>query len=99
LYLTQYVFLIFGHYFELSKSVLSLSVVSLLIITSLGVCRREKKLPELLVWIVKSRLKQGINSLEIARLGNLAKLKDTFSSLSDSLLVGSFAQPIFDVNF
>jgi len=52
----------------------------------LGACRREKKLPELLVWIVKSRLKQGINSLKIARFGNLAKLKDTFSSLSDSPL-------------
>ena len=55
-------------------------------IYSLGACRREKKLPELPVGIVKSKLKQGINSLEIARFGNLAKLKDAFSSLSDSLL-------------
>jgi hypothetical protein len=76
-----------------------MSVVSLLIITSLGACRREKKLPELLVWVVKSRLKQGISSLEIARFDNLEKLKDIFSSLSDSLLEDSFAQPIFDVNF
>jgi len=40
----------------------------------------------LLAWIAKSRLKQGKNSLEIARFGNLTKLKDYFSGLSDSLL-------------
>jgi len=51
-----------------------------------GACRRAKKLPELLVWIAKSKLKQGKNSLEIARFGNLTKLKDYFSGLSDSLL-------------
>ena len=37
---------------------------------------------------------------QLARLPNhLAKLQDTFSSLSDSLLEGSFAQSIFDINF
>jgi hypothetical protein len=40
----------------------------------------------LLAWIDKSRLKQGKNSLEIARFGNLAKSKGYFSGLSDSLL-------------
>jgi hypothetical protein len=36
----------------------------------------------------------------LTRLPNyLAKLKDTFSSLSDSLLEGAFAQLIFDINF
>jgi len=41
----------------------------------------------LLAWIAKSRLKQGKNSLEIARFGNLAKPKGNFSGFSDSLLV------------
>jgi len=40
----------------------------------------------LLAWIAKSRLKQGKNSLEIARFGNLAKPKGNFSGFSDSLL-------------
>jgi len=44
-------------------------------------------LPELLAWIAKSRLKQGKNSLEIARFGNLAKRKGDFSGFSDRLLV------------
>jgi len=52
----------------------------------LAVCRRAKKLPELLARIAKSRLKQGENSLETARFGNLAKPKGYFSGLSDSLL-------------
>ncbi|RPH60154.1 MAG: hypothetical protein EHM81_06795 [Chloroflexi bacterium] len=43
-------------------------------------------MPELLAWIAKSRLKQGKNSLEIARFGNLAKPKDNFSGFSDNLL-------------
>ncbi len=43
-------------------------------------------MPELLAWIAKSRLKQGKNSLEIARFGNLAKPKDNFSEFSDNLL-------------
>src|SRR3989304_3257698 len=55
---------------------------------ALAGCRREKKPPELLAWIAKSRLKQGKNSLEIARFGNLAKPKGNFSGFSDSLLDG-----------
>jgi len=52
----------------------------------LAVCRSEVKPPQLLAWIAKSRLKQGKNSLEIARFGNLAKPKGNFSGFSDSLL-------------
>ncbi len=51
----------------------------------LAVCRKEKKPPELLAWIAKSKLKQGKNSLEIARFGNLAKPKSNSSGFSDSL--------------
>jgi len=42
----------------------------------------------LLAWIAKPRLKQGKNSLEIARFGNLTKPKGNFSGFSDSLLDG-----------
>jgi len=53
---------------------------------ALAVCRREVKPSQLLAWIAKSRLKQGKKSLEIARIGNLAKPKGNFSGFSDSLL-------------
>jgi len=39
----------------------------------------------LLTWIAKSNLKQGKNSLEIVRFGNLAKPKGDFSGFFDSL--------------
>src|SRR3990170_2451528 len=53
----------------------------------LAACRREEEASQLLAWIAKSRLKQGKNSPEIARFGNLAKPKGNFSGFSDSLLV------------
>src|SRR3972149_2598554 len=53
---------------------------------NLAACRREEEASQLLAWIAKSRLKQGKNSPEIARFGNLAKPKGNFSGFSDSLL-------------